>query len=107
MTHRSALRVAILATAVAISALPAVAEQGPGPGRGELLYTTHCIECHTVQIHWRETHKARDWASLVNWVTRWQATLSLDWSDSDIAAVARHLNEKIYGFAMPSVQARQ
>jgi hypothetical protein len=50
---------------------------------------------------------AQDWPSLVKWVTHWQATLSLNWSEGDIAAVARHLNEKIYGFAMPSVQARQ
>jgi hypothetical protein len=107
MKLRPAFRVALLAAAVAMTAMPAFGQQrlDSGPTRGQMLYNTHCIECHSVQIHWRETHKAQDWESLVKWVTHWQATLELQWADSDIAAVARHLNENIYGFAMPSQQA--
>lgn len=26
----------------------------PTASRGELLYSTHCIACHSTQIHWRE-----------------------------------------------------
>jgi cytochrome c5 len=107
MTHSSAFRTGVLAAIFAMAVAPAFGQPGPGPTRGQLLYNTHCIECHSVQIHWRDTHKAQDWDGLVKWVTQWQATLDLDWTRADITAVARHLNENIYGFAAPSDQARQ
>jgi len=109
MISSSALRVGLLAVLTVAAMLPAFGQTRPGPGptRGQLLYNTHCIECHSVQIHWRDTHKAQDWDSLLKWVTHWQATLDLGWTRGDITAVARHLNENIYGFAMPSEQARQ
>lgn len=109
MTYRSAFRAGLLAAVFAAAAAPVFGQTRPGPGptRGQLLYNTHCVECHSVQIHWRDTHKARDWESLVKWVSHWQATLELNWAGSDITAVARHLNENIYGFVMPSEQARQ
>ncbi|MEJ8826690.1 cytochrome C [Variovorax humicola] len=70
--------------------------------RGELLYATHCIACHTTQVHWRERRLATDWNSLQAQVVRWQAAASLEWSDEDIVAVTRHLNESFYGFRSPS-----
>ena len=70
--------------------------------RGELLYTTHCVACHTTQVHWRDRRLATDWDSLQAQVVRWQATGSLNWSDEDILAVTRHLNERFYGFKSPS-----
>ena len=42
------------------------------PSRGELLYSTHCIACHTEQVHWREKKLVTDWPSLVAEVNRWQ-----------------------------------
>ncbi len=32
--------------------------------RGELLYSTHCVTCHTTQVHWRGNKQAYDWDSL-------------------------------------------
>ena len=75
------------------------------PSRGELLYSTHCIECHTTQMHWRDSHVARDMASLRAQVQRWQGQIGLQWSDEDIDAVAQHLNRTIYKF--PQEQARR
>ncbi|MCE9661714.1 MAG: cytochrome c [Burkholderiales bacterium] len=66
--------------------------------RGELLYTTHCVSCHTTQMHWRDKRSAKDWSSLKFQVRRWQDAVSLGWSDSDIQEVARYLNESIYRF---------
>lgn len=66
--------------------------------RGELLYATHCIACHTSQMHWRDNRVARDWSSLQAQVRRWQGAASLDWSDGDIREVARYLNDSIYHF---------
>src|SRR5690606_1071073 len=71
--------------------------------RGQLLYTTHCIECHTAQMHWRAGRLARDWDGLRAQVTRWQATGALNWTPADIDAVTRYLNETIYRF--PRAQA--
>ena len=68
----------------------------PGATRGELLYTTHCISCHTTQMHWRNDRQAHDWDSLKMQVRRWQGNASLQWGDADIAEVARHLNDTIY-----------
>jgi hypothetical protein len=67
--------------------------------RGELLYSTHCISCHTSEIHWRDKKAATDWASLRFEVRRWQGTAGLGWSDGDIDDVTRYLNESIYRYA--------
>lgn len=66
--------------------------------RGELLYTTHCIACHTTEIHWRDKRSASNWAGLKVQVRRWQGAASLAWSDGDILDVSRYLNETIYHF---------
>jgi hypothetical protein len=89
------------ATAVLLLAL-AVAPSAYGQSRGELLYATHCLECHTTQMHWRERKLVTDWASLREQVRRWQAAALLDWSEQDVREVARHLNETIYRFAPPA-----
>jgi mono/diheme cytochrome c family protein len=70
--------------------------------RGELLYANHCIACHTTQVHWRDRRLATNWESLQAEVVRWQAVGALNWSDEDIVAVTRHLNERFYGFKSPS-----
>jgi len=75
--------------------------QSPGqsaPSRGELLYETHCVACHTKQIHWRDRKLATDWASLSQQVRRWQGNSGLHWSDEEIDEVARYLNARIYRF---------
>ena len=70
--------------------------------RGELLYSTHCISCHTSEMHWREKRVATDWTSLKFQVRRWQVANGLGWSEADVQEVARYLNESIYGYAQPS-----
>ena len=82
-----------LLLAVAIFAPSAMAQS-----RGELLYTTHCISCHTTEMHWRDKRSANDWTTLKLQVRRWQDAASLAWSDGDILDVSRYLNESIYHF---------
>lgn len=79
-------------------AVPALAQS-----RGALLYSTHCIACHTEQVHWRQKRLVTDWTSLRAQVWRWQADAALAWSDDDVAEVARHLNEEFYRFPQASV----
>ena len=85
--------VACVLLGVLLCSAPAAA-----PSRGELLYTTHCVACHTTQVHWRDRRLATDWDSLQAQVVRWQAIGFLAWSDDDIVAVTKYLNESYYGF---------
>lgn len=82
------------AATMAAAAGPALAQS-----RGELLYTTHCISCHTTEMHWRDKRAASDWSSLKFQVRRWQSAASLGWTEGDVVEVARYLNETIYRFA--------
>jgi mono/diheme cytochrome c family protein len=66
------------------------------PSRGELLYTTHCIACHTTRVHWRDGRMVTDYPSLVAQVARWQANTGLGWSREEILDVARYLNTSVY-----------
>jgi len=76
--------------------LAAHAQSGPSPTRGELLYTTHCVACHTTQVHWRDQNVATDWQGLKAQVRRWQQSAGLQWSEADVVEVARYLNDTIY-----------
>jgi mono/diheme cytochrome c family protein len=70
--------------------------------RGELLYSTHCIACHSSQVHWREKKLVTDWTSLQSQVRRWQEVSGLGWSNEDIAEVARYLNALHYRYPSPN-----
>lgn len=85
-------------TAAVLICCHAAAQTAPAPSRGQLLYGTHCVECHNTQVHWRDGKLATDWGSLKVQVRRWQARALLDWSEPDIVAVARHLNDTIYRY---------
>lgn len=76
------------------------------PTRGQLLYETHCIACHTTQMHWRDQRLATDWPTLLAQVRRWQGEARLSWTEADIEAVARHLNDTIYRHPRPVVVGR-
>ena len=66
--------------------------------RGELLYSTNCIACHSTQVHWRDKKLATDWGSLREQVRRWQDVASLGWRDDDIIEVTRYLNDLYYNY---------
>ncbi|HJV53862.1 MAG TPA: cytochrome C [Noviherbaspirillum sp.] len=74
----------------------------PAPSRGELLYNTHCIACHTTHVHWRDQRLASDWPSLTHQVQRWQSNTHLGWNEQDVVAVATYLNTLYYHFPQPS-----
>jgi len=80
--------------------IPAVANAQPNKdvARGELLYTTHCISCHSAEVHWRDKKIAKDLIGLNAQVRRWQGVAGLKWSDNDIAEVAHYLNTLHYRY---------
>lgn len=86
------------AAAAVVTVAQAQPASEPPPTRGQLLYTTHCIECHTTRMHWRNQRLARDWDTLKAQVQLWQGVASLGWSDADIDDVTRYLNDTIYQF---------
>jgi len=92
--------------AVTVICLAGYAIVGAQPNRavsrGELLYSTHCIACHTAEVHWRDKKLAKDWISLNSQVRRWQQNAQLKWSDDDIAEAARYLNASYYHFSEPA-----
>jgi mono/diheme cytochrome c family protein len=90
-----------LALVAAAASVPARAAE---PSRGQLLYETHCIACHSTQMHWRDKRVVQDWAGLLGQVGAWQARAKLNWNAADIEAVATHLNQAIY--RLPSAPAR-
>jgi mono/diheme cytochrome c family protein len=100
-------RLLAVACLLPLGAVPAAAQTGPKPdtSRGELLYSTHCIACHSSQVHWRDKKLATDWTSLRAQVRRWQANAGLGWSEEEIADVTRHLNARYYHFTPPTNQA--
>lgn len=97
------LRRTMLAVLIVFFGNPADAGAQPirDATRGELLYSTHCIACHRVQVHWREKNLVTDWRSLRSEVRRWQEVSGLGWSKEDIAQVARYLNALHYRYAAP------
>jgi mono/diheme cytochrome c family protein len=87
-----------LAVGALVVGMLALAPPANAQSRGELLYSTHCIACHTSKMHWRDNRQATDWNSLETQVRRWQATAMLQWNDADIRAVAGYLNQSYYRF---------
>ncbi len=79
----------------------AEAQAMPDPQRGELLYSTHCVACHSTQIHWRDKKLVTDYPSLLAEVRRWQTFGGLGWREDDISVVARYLNAHFYHYPAP------
>ena len=105
MIERLLRRTGMLAAAACLCAA-ALAQTGTEATRGELLYSTHCIACHTTQVHWRDQKLARDWATLSQQVRRWAGNAGLGWSDEEIVDVARYLNATYYRFEITTVTGR-
>lgn len=85
-------------SACLIASVTTVAHAAPAieASRGELLYTTHCIACHSTNVHWRAQSVVTDWDTLSAEVRKWQETIGLGWNADDIAAVATYLNGLFY-----------
>ena len=88
----------VIAMSAAFGSVVACAQAVPPQFRGELLYTTHCIACHTSEMHWRNNRKAQDWDSLKAQVRLWQGNAGLQWGEADISEVAGYLNDTIYQY---------
>ena len=96
-------RLVVVALLASFSAL-SYSQVTPAQTRGGLLYTTHCVACHTTQMHWRNDRLAVNWESLKAQVRRWQGNADLAWSEADITEVSRYLNDTIYRYPAPTVQ---
>jgi hypothetical protein len=100
---RSLRRSATTWLGIVLAGLFAPSNAAWAQSRGELLYTTHCIACHSTQVHWRDQRRATDLASLTEQVRYWQGRALLSWTEDDIAEVTRYLNQRIYRFGPPKL----
>ncbi len=94
----SVIKQSIFALCICCGMVSLAQAKTPDESRGELLYSTHCNTCHTLQIHWREQKLVTDWKSLKAQVSRWQAYAKLGWREEDIVDVALYLNARYYKF---------
>jgi len=81
-----------------VSVGSACASEKYNEARGQLLYSTHCIACHTTQVHWRQQKLVTNWESLVAQVRRWQYISGLSWSEDEVQDVSQHLDTLFYGY---------
>jgi mono/diheme cytochrome c family protein len=98
MPRLAALLLALILTGGAHAQGASPAPSGSDETTGRMLYTAHCSACHRAQVHWREKKIARDWATLVHEVRRWQQNAGVAWGDEEILAVAHYLNATWYHF---------
>ncbi len=95
---RHLMRTAVVTAVLGAVGAMAQAQTQVLPSRGELLYTTHCVTCHTTQLHWRSDKQATDWTGITVQVRRWQRASGLAWSDADVTEVSRYLNDTFYKY---------
>lgn len=89
---------AALVISLGCASLVARADSDTQRSRGEMLYSTHCLACHTEQMHWRDRGLVTDMNSLAAQVKRWETISRAGWNEDDIAAVSRYLNDMYYHF---------
>lgn len=92
----------LMQIALIVCSATSYSQTTPAQTHGELLYLTHCVACHTTQMHWRKGRLATDWDSLKVQVRRWQGNAGLQWGEADIEEVSRYLNETIYRYPTPA-----
>ena len=64
--------------------------------RGQELYATQCLSCHTERLHQREKSKIRTLADLRAEVTRWSRETKQRFSAEDIEDAVRDLDLSHY-----------
>ncbi len=69
--------------------------------RGQALYENHCQFCHASWAHSREGHVVANYADLRKRVRSWSDHSGLAWSEEDIDAVTRYLNQRFYQLPTP------
>jgi len=88
-----------LAFALACLCLPAAAQD---PGRGKLLYETHCGGCHYERVHERDRNKTvvHSLADLRDQVARRAAQTGRRFTLEDLGDIAEYLNRTYYRLAL-------
>ena len=95
--HRIPASSACTIAALAL-ALGTVGAHAADLARGRALYELRCDACHTESVHGRAHRVAKSLAEVRQWVSRWNRSLAIGWSDAEIDDVAAYLNATYYKF---------
>lgn len=84
-----------LVAALALVCLPVAAQD---PGRGKLLYQTHCGDCHYERVHQRDRDKSRiqSLADLRDMVARRAQQTGRPFTLEDLEDLVEYLNRSYY-----------
>ena len=84
-----------LVAALALFCLPVAAQD---PGRGKLLYQTHCGDCHYERVHQRDREKSavRTLSDLRDQVARRAAQTGRPFTLEDLEDLVEYLNRSYY-----------
>jgi len=74
--------------------------------RGQAIYQTRCIGCHTTSVHDRESRKAKDFDELRAAVVRFAGEVGGVWQPDEIDDVAAFLNQSYYRYPCPPAICR-
>lgn len=93
-------RTAALAAAAVLGVAPAAAGRAADAARGQLLYETHCLQCHYERIHRRPPERSRvaSLAALRLEVARRAALAPRRFSVEELDDLAEYLNRSHYRF---------
>ena len=70
-------------------------------GRGQVLYDTHCTECHYERVHKRDPSRSlvKTWVQLQSEVARRAESTKRRFSPDEIEDIAEYLNRSHYRLA--------
>jgi len=74
--------------------------------RGRALYEERCLGCHGQSVHSREKRVAADFASVRQWVVRWNEALGARWGTEEVDDVTVYLNSAYYRYPCPPAVCR-
>lgn len=72
-----------------------------GEGRGATLYSQHCGSCHDSLMHLQGDRRTRSYPGVIAKVRFYSELQRLEWTESEIDAVAAYLNGMYYHYPMP------
>lgn len=99
--RHSILIVIVVAIAALVFLFATRSASGADADRGRALYELRCGDCHSESVHGRAKRVATDFGQVQAWVSRWNESLGLRWTDEELDDVSVYLNNAYYHHPCP------